>query len=118
MTQASLACKGNRHRRLHRPLTCDAPDTERRSTQSCVKHDRAHMHEGSSGIGSMSRMLIIFGLLLVAIGLLWPWLQKLGLGRLPGDFVIRRDGFTLYAPIATGILLSILLSAVLWLLRR
>jgi hypothetical protein len=66
----------------------------------------------------MSRTLIIIGLLLVAAGVLWPWLWKLGLGRLPGDFVVRREGFTFYAPIATGILISIVLSAVLWLLRR
>jgi hypothetical protein len=66
----------------------------------------------------MSRTLIIIGLLLVAAGVLWPWLGKLGLGRLPGDFVVRREGFTVYAPIATGILISIVLSAVLWLLRR
>ena len=66
----------------------------------------------------MSRTLIIIGLLLVAAGALWPWLGKLGLGRLPGDFVVRREGFTVYAPIATGILISIVLSAVLWLLRR
>jgi hypothetical protein len=66
----------------------------------------------------MSRTLIIVGLLIVAVGVLWPWLGKLGLGRLPGDFVIRREGFTFYAPIATGILISIVLSVVLWLLRR
>lgn len=66
----------------------------------------------------MSRTLIIIGLLIVATGVLWPWLQKLGLGRLPGDFVIRRDGFTLYLPLATCILVSLVLSVVLWLLRR
>jgi multisubunit Na+/H+ antiporter MnhG subunit len=66
----------------------------------------------------MSRTLIILGLLLVVAGVLWPWLGKLGLGRLPGDFVVRREGFTLYAPIATGILISIVLSVVFWLLRR
>ena len=66
----------------------------------------------------MSRTLIIIGLMLVAAGVLWPWLGKLGLGRLPGDFVVRRDSFTFYAPIATGILTSVVLSAVLWLLRR
>ena len=66
----------------------------------------------------MSRTLIILGLLLVVAGVLWPWLGKLGLGRLPGDFVVRREGFTFYAPIATGILISIVLSIVFWLLRR
>ena len=66
----------------------------------------------------MSRTLIVIGLLLIAAGVLWPWLQKVGLGRLPGDFVIRREGFTFYAPIATGILISIVLSVIFWFLRR
>jgi Protein of unknown function (DUF2905) len=66
----------------------------------------------------MSRTLIIIGLLLVAVGVLWPWLGKLGFGRLPGDFVIKREGFTFYAPIATSILISIVLSIIFWLLRR
>ena len=64
----------------------------------------------------MSRTLIILGLLLVAAGVLWPWLQKIG--RLPGDIVIRRDGFAFYAPIATCIVISVAVSLVLWLLRR
>ena len=66
----------------------------------------------------MSRVLITLGLLLVAIGLLWPWMTKLGLGRLPGDIVIERDGFKLYFPIVTGLLISLIVSAVLWLFRR
>jgi hypothetical protein len=66
----------------------------------------------------MSRLLVIIGLILVALGLLWPWLSRLGLGRLPGDLVIERDGFTLYFPITTAILVSILLSLILWLIGR
>ena len=66
----------------------------------------------------MPRVLITLGLLLVAIGLLWPWITKLGLGRLPGDIVIERDGFKLYFPIVTGLLISLIVSAILWLFRR
>lgn len=66
----------------------------------------------------MPRVLITLGLLLVAIGLLWPWMTKLGLGRLPGDVVIERDGFKLYFPIVTGLLISLMVSAILWLFRR
>ena len=66
----------------------------------------------------MSRSLIVVGLIIVAVGLLWPWLSRIGLGRLPGDIVIERENFTLYVPIATGILISIVLSIVLWLLNR
>lgn len=66
----------------------------------------------------MSRLLIVVGVLILVLGLAWPWLERLGLGRLPGDILIRREGFTFYAPIATGILISIVLSVILWLLRR
>jgi hypothetical protein len=51
-------------------------------------------------------------------GLLWPWLSKLGLGRLPGDIVVERENFRLYLPIATSILISVVLSLILWFLNR
>ena len=64
------------------------------------------------------RWLIAIGLVLVVLGLLWPWLGKLGLGRLPGDIVIERGAFRFYFPIATCLILSIVLSLILWLVRR
>jgi hypothetical protein len=66
----------------------------------------------------MARWLIILGVVLVLAGLLWPWLAKLGLGRLPGDIVIERENFRMYLPITTSILISIVLSLILWLLNR
>jgi hypothetical protein len=66
----------------------------------------------------MQRALIVIGLILVAAGLLWPWLGKLGLGRLPGDIRIERDGFGFYFPLTTGILVSLVISLILWLLRK
>ena len=66
----------------------------------------------------MSRLLIIFGIVLVAIGVLWPLIAKLGLGRLPGDIVIEREDFRLYIPIATSLLISLILSLILWFLNR
>ena len=66
----------------------------------------------------MSRALIVIGLILVAVGIAWPWLAKLGLGRLPGDIYVERDGFHFYFPITTGILVSIVISVLLWLFRR
>jgi len=66
----------------------------------------------------MSRVLIIFGVVLIAVGLLWPVLSKLGFGRLPGDVVIERENFRVYIPIATSIIVSVLLSLLLWLLNR
>ena len=66
----------------------------------------------------MSRFFIIAGLLLVALGLAWPLLHKLPLGRLPGDIVFRRDHFSLYLPITTSLLVSLVLSFLFWLFRR
>jgi hypothetical protein len=66
----------------------------------------------------MARWLIILGVVLILAGLLWPWLTRLGLGRLPGDIVIERDGFRLYFPLMTSILVSLVLSLILWRLGR
>ena len=64
----------------------------------------------------MGKILIVVGLAIAALGLLVT--LGLPLGRLPGDIVVRRDGFTLYLPIATSILVSVLLTLLLGLLRR
>jgi hypothetical protein len=66
----------------------------------------------------INRLLIVFGLVLVATGLLWPIIAKIGLGRLPGDIVIERDNFRLYVPLATSLIISVILSVALWLLNR
>ncbi len=66
----------------------------------------------------MSRFLVILGLTLAAVGLLWPFLQKFGLGRLPGDIVIERENFRLYVPLTSSLVVSVVLSLVLWLIRR
>ena len=66
----------------------------------------------------MARWLIILGVVLVVVGLLWPWLTRLGLGRLPGDILIEREHFRVYIPITTSILVSLVLSLILWLLNR
>jgi hypothetical protein len=66
----------------------------------------------------MARFLIILGVALVAAGLLWPWISRLGLGRLPGDISLSGEYGSLYIPITTSILISIVLSLVLWLMSR
>ncbi|TMH95749.1 MAG: DUF2905 domain-containing protein [Betaproteobacteria bacterium] len=66
----------------------------------------------------MARWLVIFGVLCIVIGLAWPWIEKLGLGRLPGDVHIERDGFHFYFPIVTCLIISAVVSLLLWLLRR
>lgn len=66
----------------------------------------------------MARFLVALGIVLVVVGLAWPLLGKLGLGRLPGDIRVERDGFSFYLPITTGLLVSAVVSLVLWLLRK
>lgn len=67
---------------------------------------------------SMQRIFIGIGILFVVIGLMWPWLSKLPLGRLPGDIVIDRPGFKFFFPLTTMIIVSIVLSLLLWLFRK
>ncbi|HKC42691.1 MAG TPA: DUF2905 domain-containing protein [Burkholderiales bacterium] len=66
----------------------------------------------------MGRWLIIAGVLLIVLGLAWPLVAKLGLGRLPGDIHVERDGFSFYFPIVTGLVISVVVSLVLWFLRK
>ena len=66
----------------------------------------------------MQRFLITAGIVLLVLGLTWPWLQKLGLFRLPGDIAIEKENFRFYFPITTGIILSIVLSLIFWLFKK
>jgi hypothetical protein len=66
----------------------------------------------------MARFLIVLGLAILVLGLLWPYLSKLGLGRLPGDIVIERENTTFYFPLMTCLLLSVVLSLILWVANR
>lgn len=66
----------------------------------------------------MAKWLITLGILLVVLGLAWPLLAKLGLGSLPGDIKIERKGFTFYFPVTTGILVSLVITLILWIFRR
>jgi hypothetical protein len=66
----------------------------------------------------MSRFLIVLGVVILALGVLWPIIARLGLGRLPGDIVIQRGNFSFYFPLMTSILLSLLLSVAFWLFSR
>jgi len=66
----------------------------------------------------MPRLLITLGILLVVVGLLWPWLSKLGLGRLPGDIMVERENGRFYFPLMTSLIISLVLSLLFWLFRR
>ncbi len=66
----------------------------------------------------MQRALIVIGLVLLLAGLAWPWLSKLPFGRLPGDFSVERENFSFYFPLATSIVVSIVISVLIWLFRK
>jgi Ca2+/Na+ antiporter len=66
----------------------------------------------------MQKLLIGLGLAVLIIGLLWPWLGKLPLGRLPGDIVVQRENFRFYFPITSMLLVSGLLTLIFWLFRK
>ncbi len=66
----------------------------------------------------MQRWLVTIGVAVILLGLAWPYVSKLGLGRLPGDFRIHTSNGVFYFPLTTSILLSLVLSLVLWLFRR
>ena len=66
----------------------------------------------------MQRALIVIGAAILLAGVLWPWLSKLGLGRLPGDIRIESESGGFYFPITTCIIISIVLSLLFWLFRR
>jgi hypothetical protein len=64
------------------------------------------------------RSLIILGIVLLLTGLLWPLIQRLGLGRLPGDIAIQRGNFRFYFPLVSSLVVSAILTLLLWLFRR
>lgn len=66
----------------------------------------------------MQRILILAGVVMVVVGLAWPWLSKLGLGKLPGDIRVEGENSFFYFPITTSIIISIVLSLILWIFRR
>ena len=66
----------------------------------------------------MQRTLIMIGIVILLIGLFWPWLGKIPFGRLPGDIVIDRPQFKFYFPVTTMNLISLVLSLLLWWFRK
>jgi hypothetical protein len=67
---------------------------------------------------AMSRTLILIGVALIVVGMIWSIAERLGYGRLPGDIVVERENFRFYFPFATSILISVVLSLLVWLFRR
>ena len=66
----------------------------------------------------MRALLIVLGAILLVVGIAWPLITRLGLGRLPGDIVVERGNFRFYFPIVTSLLISAIITLVAWLFRR
>jgi hypothetical protein len=83
---------------------------------ACLKINIKHSTLNTEII--MQRTLIVIGIVILLIGLAWPWLMKLHLFQLPGDIVIERENYKIYIPITSMIIVSIVLSLIFWLLRK
>lgn len=69
-------------------------------------------------MSQMQKYLLLIGAIIILAGLFWPWLSKLPIGKLPGDIVIDKPNFKLYIPVTTMLIISILISLVVWLFRK
>jgi uncharacterized protein HemY len=74
--------------------------------------------QGLQGNIRVPKLLIILGVILIAVGVAWLIGERMGLGRLPGDILIERGNFKLYIPVMTSVIISIVLSLILWLINR
>lgn len=66
----------------------------------------------------MQRFFIFAGMVMLVVGIFWPWISRLPLGRLPGDISIVREGFSFYFPVTTGLLVSLVITVLVWIFRR
>lgn len=69
-------------------------------------------------MNNTQKVIIIFGALLILVGLLWPYISKIPLFRLPGDIVIDKPNFKVFIPITSMILLSVILTLLFWFIRK
>ena len=67
---------------------------------------------------NMQRILIILGIVILIVGILWPWIIKLPIGKFPGDIIIDKPNFKVYIPITTMIIISLLLTLIFWLFKK
>ncbi|MEJ2115915.1 MAG: DUF2905 domain-containing protein [Gammaproteobacteria bacterium] len=66
----------------------------------------------------MNKTIIYIGIVIIAIGVFWPYISKIPFGKLPGDIAIKKEGFQLYFPITTMILISLVVSLIFWLFKK
>lgn len=69
-------------------------------------------------MGNTQKILIIAGIILIIVGILFPWISKFPFGKLPGDIIIDKPNFKMYIPITTMLLLSALISLIFWLIKK
>lgn len=69
-------------------------------------------------MSKIQKYLLLIGAIIILVGLFWPWLSKLPIGKLPGDIIINKPGFKLYIPITTMLIVSIIISLMLWILKK
>ena len=91
---------------------------KRRRDGAALDHSPGPAHVLAEAATDMQRFLIALGLVILIVGIAWPLLSRIGLGRLPGDIVIQRGGTTFYFPLVTCLIVSIVLSALFWLFHR
>jgi prepilin signal peptidase PulO-like enzyme (type II secretory pathway) len=84
------------------------PEIEDRWKRCCDGSRRFHL----------AKWLITIGIVLVVLGVLWPLLAKVGLGSLPGDIKLERKGYTFYFPLTTSIIVSAVITLILWIFRK
>ncbi len=84
-----------------------------------MKAGKSGKEAGMNPLNDMGRLLLLIGIFMVIAGLVLIFLPKLPfIGRLPGDFVIKRGNFTFYFPLATSIILSIILTIIFSIFRK
>lgn len=69
-------------------------------------------------MSSTQKILIAAGILIITIGFMWPWISKMPFGKLPGDIVVDKPGFKFFFPITSMVVLSLVLSLIIWLFKK
>ncbi len=69
-------------------------------------------------MSSTQKILIAAGILIITIGFMWPWISKMPFGKLPGDIVVDKPGFKFFFPITSMVILSLVLSLIIWLFKK
>lgn len=69
-------------------------------------------------MNNVQKIIIIIGVVIILTGLTLPWISKLPFGKLPGDIVVDKPGFKLFFPITSMIILSLVVSLIIWIIKK